>query len=179
MAKYLKLATFNKYGEHSIKKFCETAGIRILNFKRDVFNLEYLYTMHIFAVTENRLGIQLILKSKSFDGDTATYYSTLCDMCKKYLMADIYPFYPIFITPSCNSLDTYPCTIINIGVDKILAECDEYPTEIKISAEIPDTISKDILKAIGGNILDSYYYLGVWLKQQCEKNIPKGCVVDV
>lgn len=184
MAEFLKLATFSKYGKHNVSDFTEDVSIMLLDFRRDVFNPEYIDTVHIFAITENKIGIQLILKSETFNGDIATYYSTLCDMCKKYCIADIYPFYPMFIR-SLYDQEVYSCGLINVSVDKVLTECDEYPTEIRINAEIPDTISKNIFKAISGSIFDSYYYLGIWLKHQCAKNNnlseykQKGYMVDV
>lgn len=184
MAEFMKLATFHKYGEHNIYDFSKAANIKLLDFKRNEFCYEWLDTAHIFAITEEKLGIQLIVKSNSFDGDTATYYSTLCDMCSKYCIADIYTFYPMFIMSSHDN-KIYPCTIINVDMNKSCIEYDEYPTEIKINAEIPYPASKNILKTINSDILSLYYCLGLWIKHQSEKNSNlseyrlKGYVIDV
>lgn len=134
---------------------------------------------------EDKLGIQLVLNNKfGFNDNIGTYYRTLSRMRADYEFADIVPFYPMYMlyTPR-NAL--YPCTIVNIDVDKIDTESGN-PTEIRIGAEIPNVVKPYFVLELGEDILSAYYHVGLMIRQ-CDahggRNLSeyevRSCMVDV
>ena len=183
MAEFLELATFHQCGKGSITEFFDNIFIKLLDYKHNEFDRDQLNTVHIFAINENKLGIQLTLVSKAeFDYGMGTYYNTLSKMRADYGYADIYPFYPMYMTSTLSGI-TYPCTVINAHIDKF-DENNEYATQIRISAEVPDKIKSYFIEAIDNDILSKYCRIGFKMQRRdvgftFSEDEVRSCMVDV